>query len=382
MAAYTVISADSHVVEPPEVYKSIDRKKYGEQRIPTMVRKTDEKGLPYDAWCIGGKEYIKNVGVTNAGVRFEDKSQIARGALWENAPKGAYEPTPMLEALQKDGIGGAVVQATNTFFFYHWEDSEMIDVVCASFNDWMGEFCKVHPDRIKGIGAINVDNIDVACRELERCAKKGLSGSFIPVAPLPGRPYRDPMYEPLWKTAAELEMPLLMHIASHRAGMSPEIDAVWKSEPIWPAGMRPTQDYWVRYAMTDMIFSGVFERNPKLLVGSVEHEISWAPHWLRNMDYTYEERPQYIPFKSKENLKPSDYWRRNLFGVFTEDDIGVRCRDVIGIDNMMWGNDYPHSESTWPRSMQYLEKFLAGVPDEDRRKIVHDNAARVFKFKI
>ena len=120
MASYTVISADSHVVEPPDVYKSIDKKKYGAHRIPTVVRKVDDKGKPYDAWCIDGKEYIKNVGVTNAGVRFEDKSKIADGALWEDAPKGAYEPTPMLEALQKDGIGGAVVQATNTFLFYHW----------------------------------------------------------------------------------------------------------------------------------------------------------------------------------------------------------------------------------------------------------------------
>jgi predicted TIM-barrel fold metal-dependent hydrolase len=324
MLPYTVISADSHVVEPPDVYRSIDKKKYGAHRVPTVVRKIDAKGALYDAWCIDGKEYIKNVGVVNAGVRFEDKSKIADGALWENAPRGAYEPTAMLEALQQDGIGGAVVQATNTFFFYHWEDSEMIDVVCASFNDWMGEFCKVHPDRIKGIGAVNVDDIDIACRELERCARLGLSGSLIPVAPLPGRPYRDPMYEKLWQTAAALEMPLLMHIASHRAGMSAEIDAVWKSEPIWPAGMRPTQDYWVRYAMTDMIFAGVF----------------------------------------------------------TEDDIGVRCRDVIGVDNMMWGNDYPHSESTWPRSMQYLDKFLAGVPEEDRRKILHDNVSRIFKFTI
>ena len=237
MPSYKVISADTHVVEPPEVYASIDRKKYGVNRIPTVVRKTDQHGDLYDAWCIDGREYIKNAGVTNAGVRFEDKSRIARGAVWENVPKGAYEAGPMLEALAKDGIGGAVVQATNTFFFYHWEDSEMINVVCAAFNDWMSQFCKPHADRIKGIGAINVDDIGIACKELKRCAKLGLSGSFIPVAPLPGRPYRDPMYDPLWKTAADLGMPLLMHIASHRAGMSPEIDAVWKSEPISPAGM-------------------------------------------------------------------------------------------------------------------------------------------------
>ena len=107
-----------------------------------------------------------------------------------------------------------------------------------------------------------------------------------------------------------------------------------------------------------------------------------GPHWLRNMGYTHEERPQYIPFKSKERMLPSDYWRRNMFGGFTDDDIGVRCRELIGIDNMMCANDYPHSKSTWPRSMQYLDSFLAGVPDEARRKLVHDNVARIFKFAI
>src|SRR5581483_5041436 len=133
--------------------------------------------------------------------------------------------------------------------FYHSTDSEIIDAVCHAFNGWMADFCKPHPDRLKGIGAINVDNIEVACAELKRCAKLGLSGSFIPVMPLPGRPYRDPMYEPLWQTASELRMPLLMHLGSQRAGVCPDVDASWNSTDIYPAGMRPTQDFWVRYSL-------------------------------------------------------------------------------------------------------------------------------------
>jgi hypothetical protein len=131
-----------------------------------------------------------------------------------------------------------------------------------------------------------------------------------------------------------------------------------------------------------MIFAGVFECYPRLQVGSVEHEISWAPHWLKQMDYTYKERPVYRGYQSKEGLLPSDYWRRNMFAVFQEDDAGVEMRHRIGVDNMIWGNDFPHSESTWPRSRQFLDTMFRGVPENEVRKITCDNAARIFQFTL
>ncbi len=90
----------------------------------------------------------------------------------------------------------------------------------------------------------------------------------------------------------------------------------------------------------------------------------------------------YSGYKSKEGLLPSDYWRRNLFAVFQEDDVGVQLRHRIGIDNMLWGNDFPHSESTWPKSREFLEQMFANVPAEDRRKLTCDNAARIFRFNL
>jgi len=77
---------------------------------------------------------------------------------------------------------------------------------------------------------------------------------------------------------------------------------------------------------------------------------------------------------------PSDYWRRNMFVEFMEDDLGVRMRDLIGVDNMLWGSDFPHAESTWPRSQQFLDRIFDGVPEADRRKITADNAAKLFGF--
>ena len=111
--------------------------------------------------------------------------------------------------------------------------------------------------------------------------------------------------------------------------------------------------------------------------------MAWIPHWLKQMDFTYRERPVFTKgWRSREGMLPSDYWHRNMFVEFMEDDLGVQLRDVIGVNNMLWGNDFPHAESTWPRSREFLDRIFAGVPEEDRRKITSDTAARMFRFTV
>ena len=227
---------------------------------------------------------------------------------------------------------------------------------------------------------LNVDDIEEGCRELERAKKLGLVGAFIPVSPLADKPYRDPAYDRLWATAQDNEMPLLLHIATNRAGV-PGCEFTMNVGELTGAG-RSTTDHWVRYSLSAMVFAGVFDRFPRLRVGSVEHETAWIPHWLKQMDFTYRERPVFTKgWKSQSGMLPSDYWRRNMFVEFMEDDLGVELRQHIGVDNMLWGSDFPHAESTWPRSQDFLGRIFAGVPEEDRRKITSDNAAKLFGFR-
>jgi hypothetical protein len=132
--------------------------------------------------------------------------------------------------------------------------------------------------------------------------------------------------------------------------------------------------------MGDMIFSGVFERHPRLTLAIVEFELAWAPNVLSSMDYTYRERHGEAIYRFKNGMLPSDFFRRNIVLSFQEDAIGIRLRDVIGVDNMMWGSDYPHSESTFPQSHKILAEILAGVPDDEQAKIAGGNTARVYSF--
>lgn len=378
MRSDKIISGDTHIVEPPDLYTSRMPAKI-KDRAPRIKRQKLPSGIDFDAWFIGDVQVVTLGAVTQAGRRFEDPSKIDFVGVWEDVRKGAYEPHAMIAELALDGIWGASVQPSQGLFWYHIDDSELLSALCQAYNDWIAEFCRPYPGRLRGIGMLNVDTVPEACAELERCAKLGLAGAFIPVTPLPGQPYRDPMYERLWATAQDVEMPLLMHLATQRAGV-PGCEISIDFKTFTPAGLRPTQDYWVRYALTDMIFAGVCERYPRLKVGSVEHEISWAPHWLKQMDYTYRERPVYSGYRSKEGLLPSDYWRRNMFAVFQEDEVGVQLRHRIGMENMLWGNDFPHSESTWPKSMEFLDRIFADVPREERQKLTYDNAAQIFHF--
>ncbi len=380
MAGYKLISADSHIVEPPDMYTSRMASEFRD-RAPRMQRQQTPTGRDYDAWFIDDMQVGTLGAVIQAGQRFEDPSAIDFLGVWEDVRKAAYEPDPMLKELAEDGVWGACLQPSQGLFWYRIPDSALLSAICVVYNDWMAEFCRADPQRLKGIGMVNVDDVDEGCQEMERCARLGMVGVFIPVYPLPERPYTHDCYERLWATAQDLQMPLLLHIATNRGGI-PGCEFTMDLSELSAMG-RSTTDHWVRYSLTAMIFSGVFDRYARLQVGSVEHELAWIPHWLSQMDFTYRERPMFTKgWRSKEGMLPSDYWHRNMFVEFMEDAVGIQLRHHIGVDNMLWGNDFPHAESTWPQSESFLERIFVDTSAEERRKITSDNAAKMFQFDL
>ena len=143
-------------------------------------------------------------------------------------------------------------------------------------------------------------------------------------------------------------------------------------------------DHWVRMSIGHMIFNGVFERYPKLQVGSVEMEISWVPHFLERADFNYTQRGVGVAgsYRLIEGALPSDYFHSNVFVGFQEDALGIRLRDIIGVDNLMWGNDYPHQESTFPKSREIIDELFSECTQEEKAKIVGGNAARIYGLNL
>jgi predicted TIM-barrel fold metal-dependent hydrolase len=188
------------------------------------------------------------------------------------------------------------------------------------------------------------------------------------------KPLYDPVYDPIWKECEELGLPVNSHGGTGLPdyGKYPAAALLFITEV----------SFYSQRPFVQLLFSGVFERHPRLTLAIVEFELSWAPHILTSMDYTYRERHGEAIYRFKDGWRPSDFFHRNVVLSFQEDAIGIRLRDAIGVDNMMWGSDYPHSESTFPRSRKILAEILAGVPEDEQAKIVGGNTARVYGFDV
>ena len=130
---------------------------------------------------------------------------------------GAYDPDARMKDMEIDGIAKEVIYPTVGLVF--WQSivaSDLLTAHCRAYNDYIGEFCATHPDKLYGLGTLNLDNIDEAVAELKRCHKLGLVGAMIPSGAPEARPYTLPEYDPIWATAQDLGMPLSWHIGTHR----------------------------------------------------------------------------------------------------------------------------------------------------------------------
>ena len=371
MAGYRIISSDNHVFEPPDLWTSRMDKRFRD-RAPRVVH--DEDG---DWWYCDGIKGVSVAAGAQAGVRFDEPEKLSYTEQLENVRPGGYIPEEHVKDLDADGVDVSIIYPTEGIFLYALTDTELVSAVFRTYNDWIAEFCKPFPNRLKGIAMINLDDIQEGVREMERCAKMGLGGAMISVYPPEERSYDSLEYDPVWAAAQDMGIPLGLHIGTNRPGQGQE-SANLDVRSVKPAFV-VNVDHWVRMSIAHMILSGVFERYPKLHVGSVEMEVSWATHFLDRLDYTYTQRvPGYYWHRFKDDMLPSDYFHRNVFISFQEDAQGVKDRHIIGVDNLLWGADYPHFESTFPRSREILEEILADCTEEEKAKIVGGNAATIY----
>jgi predicted TIM-barrel fold metal-dependent hydrolase len=369
MSTYKLISSDSHIIEPADLWETrIDRQ--FKDRAPRLVHEG-----AVDQWYADGVKF-GNIGTNQqAGLRFEAPEKLTAGGSMETAPRGGFDPHAHVEDMDLDGVAGGVLYPSQGLTIYRIPDSQLLSAIFRAYNDWLADFCRTYPQQLKGIAMLNVDDPLDAVHELQRTAKLGLAGAMIPLRPMELR-YDHPSYEPLWAAAQDLDMPLSLHVGTYRwrPGMNPN-DA---SQDIVEFTNRECD---VRNAIAAMIYAGVFERYPRLKVGAVEFEVAWAPYFIARMDNVYTERAvgrQRQRFK--DDLQPSDFFRRNVFISFQEDDLGIQLRSQIGVENLMWGSDYPHAESTFPKSREIVARILQDVPLDEQAKIAGGNAAKLYHF--
>ena len=366
MSDYRIISADSHVMEPADLWTTRIESRFRD-RAPRVVSLEDG-----DFWYWEGQRVLGVQGAAQTGMRFEGNENLSVKARYENVRPGANIPEEHVKDMDIDGVDVSIVYPTSGLGLYSVPDGELLSACFRTYNDWIAEFCKPFPDRLKGIGLLNIDDVKDGVGEMERCEAMGLAGAMITVYPLEEMSYESREYDRLWAAAQDLGMPLGLHIVTNRGQTAATVDSA-------SAAYIANVDHWVRMSLAQMIFSGVFERYPRLQIGSVEQELGWVPHFLERIDYTYTQRARKDDWhRFEEDMLPSDYFHRNVFVGFQEDALGIRLRDIIGVDNLQWGSDYPHTESTFPRSRQILDEILADCTLEEKAKISGGNAARVY----
>lgn len=376
MAIESLISADSHVVEPPDLWQ---------QRIdasfrPLAPRLVEDRG--HHRWIVGEAVNLGSVGApSQAGRRYEDMSGLSLAARMETVPAAAYDPHARLEAMAQDGVDAEMVYSTiGTRIFTSSVEGPLMSACFRAMNNWTAEFVSVSPRKLAGAALINLEDSHDATQEIQRCAVLGLKAAAIPTYPRDDTPYRLPSYEPFWYAAESLDTPLSMHAGSERPGPGRFSfgDFAMPEQKSGDASFRSTYHYWAMRSVADLVFAGVFQRHPRLRLTVVEHDVGWVPHFIRRMDMTYSEHNYVTEIRFADNARPSDFIRRNVYFTFMEDPIFVSLLSFVGANRVMWGSDYPHRESTWPKSLEVLAKVLNGLPDKDQRLLTYTNAADLY----
>jgi predicted TIM-barrel fold metal-dependent hydrolase len=207
---------------------------------------------------------------------------------------------------------------------------------------------------------------------MQRVVKKGVRGLAIPCTAPPDQPYSDPIYEPFWSAVEETGIPLTMHIfCGAEWGMS--LPKYWNQVSSYALALAG-----VAWTVETLITSGVVARHPGLQFVCAEWETGWMAHWLQRLDHAAYRAPRDCSPDMVDT--PSAYFRRNFHVTFEDDEFGLRTRDGIGVDRMLWGNDYPHHDSIWPNSRQTLERIMRDVPEREAKAMTWDNVVRLYEL--
>jgi predicted TIM-barrel fold metal-dependent hydrolase len=374
MAEPKLISADSHVNEPGDLWvERIDKSL--RERAPRVVENLPGQ-RPGAYLVLEGVTPIHLAQGIGAGQKPEDLPRFFQGSTYKDVRPGGWDPAERVKDMNLDGVEADVIYTTLGFRQFWLTDAALQRACFRVYNDWLAEYCAYAPKRLAGLALISLYDVKEGVKELRRCADRGLKGALIWASPPEDRPYSSPDYDPFWAEAEELNLPISLHSIT---GMGAESRLAIK-QPIDRYVRSTVLCHEVQRSLVVLIFSGVLERFPRLKLVSAENEVGWLPFFLQKLDQAQDEYRYLYPTPLK--LRPSEYFRRQIFATFIDDRVGVMGRELIGVENIMWSSDYPHTVSTWPNSREVVERDFKGVPEGEKRQIVRENAARLYGFSL
>ena len=373
MGRILVISSDCHAGLPPERYRDY---------VDPEHRDAFDVALPIqiDMTRAATKKFLVD----------EINEEWRKGR--EQQLTGAWDHEERVKVLDADGVAGEIlfpdgITEMNMPPFGAGLSLPTEGIVpelqwagARAHNRWLAEFCQMAPERRAGVAIAPILwDVDEALKEISWAKDHGLKGILIPSMWGKQDAYHHPKYDPIWSACEDLG--IILHLHSGAAPMEDYGDhqgmmGIYITEVVW----------WAVRPLWFLIWGGVFERHPKLKLAITESTAVWVPETLELMDFRYSEShysSKLGDYRSHLSLKPSEYFRRSVF-------IGASCmprreaemRHRIGVENIMWGTDYPHPEGTWPYTRSQMIETFRGIPDPELRAMLGENAARLYDFDV
>ena len=387
-----IISVDDHIVEPADVWTSRMPAKF-KDAAPHIVRKE----MP-DVTFVGGKLTVNEGGGgapadwwiyeklqrpllrVDSAVGVPRDEVTMKGVTYEDMRPGSYSQKERLEDMDVNHIEASLCFPTFPRFcgqtFSEAEDKELALLCVKAYNDYqVEEWCADTGGRLVPLTIVPLWDAHLAADEVRRNADRGVRAVCFSEIPaylgLPSIHDADNYWDPFFAACDETSTVVNMHIGSSSKMPSTSSDA--------PAAVGSSLTHInAELSMTDFLMSGLFERFSNLKVAYSEGQIGWIPHLLHRMDVVWEDNRGWGGVADKVPNPPSSYFKDHVFGCFFDDPNGLLLIDEIGEDNITYESDYPHSDSTWPRTRQIAEKQMAGLTDEQRYKVVRGNAIKLF----
>jgi predicted TIM-barrel fold metal-dependent hydrolase len=372
MDRYLVISSDCHAGLPPERYREYLDPQYRpifDVALPIQLEETRKAAAKFlvgeinEEWRKGRDKPLSGAWDHDERVRVMDDDGIAAEVIF---PDGITEMN-----MPPFGAGLSLPTDPPVTAELQWAGAR-------AHNRWLAEFCQMAPERRAGVAIAPICwDVDEALKEIHWAKRNGLRGILIPSRWGKLDAYHHPKYEPIWAACEELE--LVVHLHSGAAPMEDYADhvgmmGIYITEVVW----------WSVRPIWFLIWGGVFERHPRLKLAITESTTIWAPEAKALMDQRYSEThfsAKLGDYRSHLKHAPSEYFHRNIFlGASCMPRREVEMRAAIGLDNLMWGSDYPHPEGTWPETRPQLLANFRGVPEPELAAMLGGNALRVYGF--
>ncbi len=364
MPGRLLISADSHVIEPVDLFSRPLREKYGDETPGEVGEFRGEAGKFY----FTGYECFK-VGELVDG----------EGALKDKMVAATEDPAVRLACDDEDGIWAEVLNATSMLYTMRARNHDLARDCCRVFNDWLAEHCSENPKRLLGTAMVYMEDVDWAIAELERVAKKGLVAAMINCDTRPDwEPYRSPRYDRFWARAQAIGMPVVLHIITGNARDPFTLHGEERNDA--PRYSWHVLSEAAPVLSNEFIFGGILERFPDLKVVLSEFEVSWLPYWMFRAEQRRLSLGPALGMKMPD--KPVAEFMRNVYHGTVDDPYIDRTLDIVDPKTLLWGSDFPHPRCTFPNSLKIVTETFATLPADVQEDLTCGNAARLYGIEV